>query len=65
MKKNLSPHSFIKDKLNTWKHKLMETTVEKQNQPETRVLRDIYSLIIGGTTPLRLKSVMMIQKNLI
>uniref|UniRef100_A0A8D0AFX5 C2H2-type domain-containing protein n=1 Tax=Sander lucioperca TaxID=283035 RepID=A0A8D0AFX5_SANLU len=37
MKRKLSPHSFITDKLNTWKQKLMERTVEDQNQPGTHI----------------------------
>ncbi|KAK5921555.1 hypothetical protein CgunFtcFv8_018912 [Champsocephalus gunnari] len=43
MKRNLSPLSLIKDKLNTWKQKLMEMTVEDQNQPETRIQRAVYN----------------------
>ena len=51
----VSPHSFIKlrrterqslqpaAQLNTWKQKLMERTVEDQNQPGTQIQRDIYN----------------------
>ncbi|XP_041665008.1 uncharacterized protein LOC121523964 isoform X2 [Cheilinus undulatus] len=37
MKRILSPHSFIKDRLNRWKRELMERTVVKQRQPGTMI----------------------------
>ena len=37
MKENLSPHSSITDRLNRWRQKLMEWTVEDQNQPGPQV----------------------------
>ncbi|XP_071058569.1 uncharacterized protein [Pseudochaenichthys georgianus] len=43
IKRNLSPHSLIKDKLNTWKQKLMEMTVEDQNLPGTQFQKAVYN----------------------
>ncbi|XP_071062089.1 uncharacterized protein [Pseudochaenichthys georgianus] len=34
---------LIKDKLNTWKQKLMEMTVEDQNQPGAQIQRAVYN----------------------
>ncbi|KAK5910562.1 hypothetical protein CesoFtcFv8_004386 [Champsocephalus esox] len=55
MKRNLSPLSFIKDKLNTWKRKLMEMTVEDQNQPGTQIQRAVYNLRLRTTLETLLK----------
>ncbi|XP_068589653.1 uncharacterized protein [Cebidichthys violaceus] len=46
MKRNLSPHSFIKDKLNRWKQKVMERTVEDQNQTGTQIQIDMQNQIL-------------------
>ncbi|KAL3065024.1 hypothetical protein OYC64_015246 [Pagothenia borchgrevinki] len=65
MKRNLSPLSFIKDKLNTWKQKLMERTVEDQNQPGTQIQRDIYNQRLRTTLEtllnLTLKTVIIVR----
>ncbi|XP_049895784.1 uncharacterized protein LOC126387294 isoform X1 [Epinephelus moara] len=44
MKRNLSPHSFIKVTLNRWKQKQRERTLEEQNQPGTQIQIHIYNL---------------------
>ncbi|TNN23470.1 hypothetical protein EYF80_066409 [Liparis tanakae] len=41
----LSHHSFIKNKPNRWKQKLMEMIVEDQNQPGTRIQIDLQILM--------------------
>ncbi|KAK9530027.1 hypothetical protein VZT92_011563 [Zoarces viviparus] len=46
MKRKLSPHSFIKDKLNSWKQMLMERIVEDQNQAGTQIQIDIQNQIL-------------------
>ncbi|XP_075937410.1 uncharacterized protein LOC142938083 [Anarhichas minor] len=57
MKRKLSPHSFIKDKLNRWKQKLMERTVEDQNQAGTQIQNQILMRILE--TLLTLMTVMI------
>uniref|UniRef100_A0A8C9XSZ2 C2H2-type domain-containing protein n=1 Tax=Sander lucioperca TaxID=283035 RepID=A0A8C9XSZ2_SANLU len=39
------PHSFIRDKLNTWKQKLMERTVEDQNHADWKETREPQSAL--------------------
>ncbi|KAM6938650.1 uncharacterized protein PEZ65_004902 [Lycodopsis pacificus] len=46
MRRKLSPHSFIKGKLNRWKQMLMERTVEDQNQAGTQIQIDIQNQIL-------------------
>ncbi|KAI3359047.1 hypothetical protein L3Q82_015414 [Scortum barcoo] len=62
MKRNLSPHSFIKHTLNRWKQELMERTVEDQNQPGTQIQINIYNQMLMRSLQtlltLRLKTVM-------
>ncbi|KAK5917662.1 hypothetical protein CgunFtcFv8_002486 [Champsocephalus gunnari] len=56
MKRNLSPLSLIKDKLNTWKQKLVERTVEDQNQPGAQIQRAVYNLRMRTTLETLLKT---------
>ncbi|KAM6904044.1 uncharacterized protein PEZ65_018781 isoform 2-T3 [Lycodopsis pacificus] len=46
MKRKLNPQSFIKDKPKRWRQKLMERTVEDQNQRGTRIQIDIQNQIL-------------------
>ncbi|XP_078020055.1 uncharacterized protein LOC117245926 isoform X4 [Epinephelus lanceolatus] len=66
MKRNLSPHSFIKDTLNRWKQKQRERTVEEQNQPGTQIQIHIYNLrlmtVMIGRRPENLSQHMLYLK---
>ena len=57
MKENLSPHSSVKDRLNRWRQKLMEQTVENQNQPGLQInFHSLRLTILTTLLNLRLKT---------
>lgn len=58
-RRNLSPHSFIKDNLSRWRQELMERNVEDQNQTEPQNQISIYTLRLKSVLNLSLSSVLM------